>query len=96
MKTIIYRRASTDLQAYDQQNRTIQNWLAQNGIKADFEYEEKVSGSKSHKERLLFHVINSCEKGDQIIVSEFSRLSRSMSDAANIVDLCVLSGINIV
>lgn len=96
MKTIIYRRASTDLQAYDQQNRTIQIWLDQNGIKADIEREEKISGSKSHKERILFSVIHECEPGDQIVVSEFSRLSRSMSDAANIVDLCVSRGANLV
>ena len=96
MKTIVYKRASTDLQAYDQQNRTIQIWLDQNGIKADIEREEKISGSKSHKERILFSVINECEPRDQIVVSEFSRLSRSMSDAANIVDLCIARGVNLI
>lgn len=96
MKTVVYKRASTDLQAYDQQNRTIQIWLDQNGIKADIEREEKISGSKSHKERILFSVINECEPGDQIVVSEFSRLSRSMSDAANIVDLCIVKGVNLI
>lgn len=96
MKTVVYKRASTDQQAYAQQNRTIQIWLDQNGIAADIEREEKISGSKSHKERILFSVINECEPGDQIVVSEFSRLSRSMSDAANIVDLCIARGINLI
>lgn len=96
MRTTVYRRASTDQQAYAQQNRTIQIWLDQNGIKADVEREEKISGSKSYKERILFSVINECEPGDQIVVSEFSRLSRSMSDAANIVDLCIARGVNLI
>jgi len=96
MKTIIYKRASTDLQAYDQQNRTIQIWLDQNGIKADIEREEKESGSKSHKERILYSVINECEVGDQVVVSEFSRLSRSMSDGANIIELFIKKGVNLV
>lgn len=96
MKTIIYRRASTDQQAYDQQNRTIQVWLDQNGIKADVEREEKESRSKSHKDRILFSVINECEPGDRIVVSEFSRLVGSMKDAVNTIDLIISKGVNLI
>ena len=96
MKTIIYRRASTDRQAYDQQNRTIQIWLDQNKIKADIEREEKESRSKSHKERILLSVINECDPGDQIIVSEFSRLVGSMKDAVNTIDLIISRGVNLI
>lgn len=95
MKHIIYLRASTDKQAYDQQLRTIDSWIEQNNIVPAKTYEEKESGSKKHTERVLIKAINSCEKGDTIIASEFSRLSRSMADLASVIDLCVEKGVNV-
>jgi len=95
MKYIIYLRASTDSQAYDQQLRTIENWVRQNNIIPDMTFEEKESGSKKHTERVLINAINWCKPGDTIIASEFSRLSRSMGDLASVVELCVEKGVNV-
>ena len=93
-KTIIYIRASSEAQAYDQQLRSITVYL--NGKKPDKIFSEKESGSKKHDERILIKAIEFCQPSDTIIVSEFSRLSRSMGDAANIIALCIKNGVNVI
>ena len=95
-RIVIYIRSSTEQQSYDQQKRSIDYWLQQTNNVVDKVFQEKESGSKKHSERILLKAIDFCDPSDTIVVSEFSRLSRSMSDAATIVELCILKGINIV
>ena len=76
MKTYIYTRVSTNAQEYDQQLRTIRMYLERNGIVPDGAFEEKEHGTVSAENRELKNAIYACQKGDHIIVSEISRVSR--------------------
>jgi DNA invertase Pin-like site-specific DNA recombinase len=76
MKTYIYSRCSTDDQDYAQQLRTVNIYLDNQGVTPDGIFEEKEHGTVSAEERELKKVIDLCEPGDRIIVSEFSRITR--------------------
>jgi DNA invertase Pin-like site-specific DNA recombinase len=47
--------------------------------------EDKISGKVSWKERQIFTVLNKLEKGDVLLISEFSRLGRSMLEIMEII-----------
>ncbi len=59
-----------------------------NNWKVEF-VEETVSGKKSYKERVLGKVIETLKQGDILLVSELSRLGRSMLEVMTL--LCDLS-----
>ena len=75
-----YLRVSTDKQDEKQQENTIDNYLQNNGLKADAKLIEHKSGKISYKKRELYSYIQSMKEGDTLIVSELSRFSRSISD----------------
>lgn len=87
MKVIIYSRVSTDRQTLEQQERTVCEWLQKNSLRPTHTIsDEGVSGGVSYKERNLGkQVLPLLEKGDILIVSEISRLGRSMSDINKLV-----------
>ena len=47
--------------------------------------EDKISGKVSWKERQIFTVLNQLQKGDELLISEFSRLGRSMLEIMEII-----------
>lgn len=55
--------------------------------------EEKVSGSKPWNERKIFGILNELKKGEVLIVSEFSRLGRSMLEIMDILNVAVQKGV---
>lgn len=57
--------------------------------------EEKVSGKISWRKRKIAEIIESAQKGDNVIVSELSRLGRSMLECMEILSICSQRGINI-
>lgn len=81
-KVIVYTRVSTDKQETAQQLRTIEEYLHRNHMTADRTIEEEgVSGGVSYADRQLGRdVLPSLHRGDTLVVSEISRLGRSMSD----------------
>lgn len=56
---------------------------------------EIVSGKKIYSGRKLGRLISRMKKGDTIIVSEVSRLSRNLTDIMTIMGSCLKKGINI-
>jgi DNA invertase Pin-like site-specific DNA recombinase len=76
MKNYIYSRCSTDEQDYAQQLRTVRIYLENSGITPDGVFEEKEHGTVKSNERELKKVIDLCQSGDRIVVSEFSRITR--------------------
>lgn len=88
MKVIEYGRISTEKQTLEQQNRTVQEWLTRNGLKADIVItEEGISGGITYKKRKLgTEVLPLLEAGDMLIVAEISRLGRSMSDLNKLIN----------
>ena len=57
--------------------------------------EEKVSGKVSWRNRKIAKVLDNAQTGDYIIVSELSRLGRSMLECMEILSIAAQKGINI-
>lgn len=87
MKVIVYSRVSTDKQSLAQQERTVNEWLSARSLEAtEVISDEGISGGVSYKDRALgIKILPLLEKGDILIVSEISRLGRSMSDINKLV-----------
>ena len=94
-KTVAYLRVSTVEQDLDKNKADILklantlelgqvNWI-----------EETVSGTISWKKRKIAEVMENANKGDNIIVSELSRLGRSMLECMEILSIASQRGINI-
>ena len=94
----IYNRCSTEGQDFMQQKNCIENYLNRlnkniNNIQAIV---EKVSGTVKHTERKLKELLDMCNDGDTIYVSELSRLGRNMSDLFAIVTEASERGVTLV
>ena len=81
-RVFLYGRVSTSQQTLAQQERTAYEWLNAHNMKVDeVVSDEGVSGGVSYANRNLGRVLLPMVKeGDMIIVSEISRLGRSMFD----------------
>jgi DNA invertase Pin-like site-specific DNA recombinase len=87
-KIIGYLRVSTNGQELENQKLGILKFANEQRWKVDF-IEETVSGRVSYKERELGRVVSGLSKDDVLIVSELSRLGRSMLEVMTL--LCELS-----
>ena len=93
----IYNRASTESQEFISQNKMIKDYLNRMGCNENIEIiSEKISGNVSYKDRELYTLINKCNSGDIIYVSELSRFGRSMSDLFALVSDCSNKGITLI
>lgn len=95
-KYIKYIRVSTEEQSYDQQLLTIQRYLEGVVYTEIVEIQEKISGTIDFNNRKLKSVFDIAEPGDTIIVSELSRIARSMTNLFEFVEKCQDAGIMIV
>lgn len=87
MKVYAYLRVSTEHQDFKQQTNTINDFLKYKGLKIDDVYsDEGVSGGVTYKKRKLYDLINVMNEGDVLVVSEISRLGRSMADLNKLVN----------
>lgn len=76
-----YVRFSTSHQDDIQQQQAIKTWAEPRGIIVDeFVKDEGISGGVSYRDRNLYKLVRKMKAGDALIVSEISRLGRSMSD----------------
>ena len=95
MKTISYLRVSTIDQDIDKNKSDILK-LANDKQLGNVKFiEEKISGKVSWRKRKIFDIVNSLKAGDNIIVSELSRLGRSMLECMEILSICSEQKINI-
>lgn len=87
MKIFEYQRISTSSQEVAQQHNTVLEFIDAKGWTIDESIsDEGVSGSVSYKDRNLYKLIQRMNEGDILIVSEISRLGRSMSDLNKLVN----------
>lgn len=87
MKIFEYQRISTSSQEVAQQHNTVREFIDAKGWTIDESIsDEGVSGSVSYKDRNLYKLIQRMDEGDILIVSEISRLGRSMSDLNKLVN----------
>ena len=94
-KTIAYLRVSTIDQDIEKNKAAILA-LANQKVLGHVQFiEEKVSGKVSWRKRKIAAVLETAQKGDNIIVSELSRLGRSMLECMEILSIATQKGINV-
>jgi DNA invertase Pin-like site-specific DNA recombinase len=83
----LYSRVSTSQQTLAQQERTAYEWLNAHNMKVDeVVSDEGVSGGVSYEDRNLGKILlPKTREGDMIIVSEISRLGRSMFNLSELI-----------
>ncbi len=86
MKTLAYIRVSTGAQDLASQKLAILDYARQKGILIDEFIEVQVSTRKAREKRRIDEALEGLKKGDLLIVSELSRLGRSLGQIIQIVD----------
>lgn len=86
-KVYLYSRVSTSAQTLAQQERTVYEWLNNHNMTVDvIVSDEGVSGGVSYADRKLGkELLPMMVEGDALIVSEVSRLGRSMYDLSKLI-----------
>ncbi len=95
MKTIGYLRVSSDTQDIDKNKAEILVFANNKKLGQVTWVEEIVSGRVSWRKRLIGGVISDLQAGDHIIISELSRLGRSMLECMEILAVASSKQINI-
>lgn len=90
-----YIRVSTAKQHPENQMDEIKRYAESNGMQVDKWVVEVVSGKILLKGRKLGRLLKSMKKGDTLLVTEISRLSRSLTDIMTLMGRCMDKGINI-
>ena len=80
-----YLRVSTDKQTILNQKSEVLNFCKREDIKVTLWCTETVSGTKRENERELGTLLQRLQKGDTLIITEVSRLSRKMINIMNII-----------
>ena len=83
--TYAYLRVSTDQQDLDNQRLEIESYAKNRKMVIDDWVKVEVSSRKNLHERRISELIQRLKRGDKLIVSELSRLARSMRETHNIV-----------
>jgi len=86
---IAYLRVSTEKQLIENQHEEVKQFAKSKGLKITKWHVEKVSGTIIKEKRKLESILCSLRANDILIVSEISRLSRTMLEIMNILDLCI-------
>lgn len=94
-QTIAYLRVSTIDQDLGKNKSDILFFANENNLGKVHFIEEKISGAIHWKKRELGSIIDSMSEGDHLIVSEFSRLGRSMLECMEIMSHCLERKINL-
>src|SRR6266496_5359105 len=79
-----YIRVSTDRQTTENQRFEILKFADEKNLKIDKWLEETVSGTKKVTDRKLGELIQTLTKGNRLIVTELSRLGRSLLEVMSI------------
>ena len=90
-----YLRVSTGKQNPENQKDEIRRYLEEKNSGVDQWVVETVSGKVPFKKRKLGRVIRKMQKGAYLIVTEISRLSRSLVELMEIMGACVEKGISL-
>ena len=93
--TIGYLRVSTDKQHPANQQEEIRRFAENKKLIVNRWVTEIASGKKSERDRKLGVLLRSLNKDDTLIVTEISRLSRTLTDIMVIMGKCLERGINL-
>lgn len=92
---IAYLRVSTGRQHLENQEGEIKHYAQSKNIVIDRWVTETVSGKTNRKNRQLGRTVRQLRKGDILIVTELSRLSRSLHEIMEIMKLCVDNSVTV-
>lgn len=91
--TIAYLRVSTEKQNLCNQQNEILRFAAARNLTIDRWVTEVVSGRKKGSDRKLGSLLHRMHPGDRLIVTELSRLSRTLTEIMSIMGYCLERGI---
>lgn len=91
-----YIRVSTDKQTVENQKIAIKKYCEENKIKKIKFISETKSGTVKIEKRLLGELLKNLQKGDVLIVTEISRLGRSINMIFNIINALIEKEIKLV
>lgn len=89
MRTIAYLRVSKDTQDVKNQRLAILAFAQQEKVKVDHFMELRVSARKSTGERKIDQLLDQLKTGDLLLISELSRMGRSVGEIITTVDTLV-------
>ena len=92
-KTVAYLRVSTAQQDVRSQRLAILEYARKHDLRIDDFIEATASGQASEKRRRLDELLNGLQRGDRLIVSELSRLGRSLGQIVAILDALAKAGV---
>ena len=89
MQTIAYMRVSTGGQDIDNQKLAILDYARKNRMPVDKFVASKMSSRRTEQKQQILKTVEALKKGDRLIVSELSRLGRSLGQIIHLVDTLV-------
>lgn len=95
MATYAYIRVSTDKQETENQRFEILKYANRKKLGNVEFIEETISGRKSWKNRELGKLIEMLQKGDVLIITELSRLGRSMLEIMELLSILLRKGVEV-
>ncbi len=96
MPTIAYLRVSTGGQDLDQQKLAVLDYAHKHRLTVATFLETHRSSQRALQREELLQMIEALQPGDRLIVSELSRLGRSLSQILQIIDRLVEKGVHLV
>ncbi len=90
-----YIRVSTEKQNPENQKEEIRRYSVENGMSVDCWICETTSGRTEVRKRKLGRLVRKMKKGDTLIVTEVSRLSRTLTEVMGLMGDCLKKGISI-
>jgi len=95
MGVYAYIRVSTDNQETENQRYEVLKYANEKKLGNVEIVEETISGRKSWKERQLKNLVDTLQKGDILIVTELSRLGRSMLEIMELLSILLRAGVEL-
>ena len=93
VRTVAYLRVSTPEQDVRSQRLAILEYAQKHDLHIDDFIEATASGQASEKRRRLDELMNVLHRGDRLVVSELSRLGRSLGQIVAILDALAKAGV---
>jgi DNA invertase Pin-like site-specific DNA recombinase len=88
-QVVAYLRVSTEIQDLDSQKLALHEYARRNNLKIDKFVEVEISSRKPNKARKIDELLENLQTGDLLLVSELSRLARSVGQIIQIVDALI-------
>lgn len=91
-----YIRVSTDKQDLENQRNILNRYCVTNKLIVDAVFHTEISSRKTEGERKITLLIQNLHAGDTLIVSELSRIGRSMHETIHIINRILEKDVNII